>query len=58
MFSLARRGLEKAASNENDPVLQEEGMNEARVALLNALRRAERILGKVGVAYDTRTLEH
>jgi hypothetical protein len=44
MFSLARRGLEKAASNENDPVLQEEGMNEARVALLNALRRAERIL--------------
>ena len=44
MFSLARRGLEKAANANGDATLEEEGLNEARVALLNALRRAERIL--------------
>jgi hypothetical protein len=44
MFSLARRGLEKAELAKENLVLKEEGENEARVALLNALRRAERVL--------------
>ena len=43
MFSIARRGLEKAATATTDET-KEAGINEARVALLNALRRAERVL--------------
>ena len=43
MFSIARRGLEKAAAATTEET-KEAGVNEARVALLHALRRAERVL--------------
>ena len=42
MFSIARRGLEKAAAATEET--KEASVNEARVALLHALRRAERVL--------------